>query len=501
MGIVSLLVSCKKNSPPNPSVNSDKPTILTIGVSDIDSVDLTITLNGEVANEGNSATTIRGFCWSYLKDPSVSDSVIRCAYGIGKFSFKIKLLSSDTNFHFRAFATNSFGTSYGKEIVFRINSKSPSILTGNATSINDTTAIINGILIDNGRSNIKESGIIWSLDPNPEIGNSTKVLSSLSLPNIGGKITGLYPGKKYYYRNYAINNVAIGYGSVLFFNTTSKTIYPTIIVNDGIDSLTVSSSADTINIKVLATAKYVNKIKSIAITRQVNSGVVVPIFSLNSYNNKVYSNSYKDYIKGSLSLKDGDFITYKINVTDDSSNSTIAIYKVNVQTINASPQILLGAPNNTVNLYRFFGIKDSYRRYGVGNIDDTRSNSQKIDFLYFFNIVGSWQNVIFSPDYPFTPGTFWGSLTSTWSHKNSTIFKLTPSITASMFDAMDDGVSFLTQLNAIDFSAGTQNSVAVLAVGQVFAFKKSDGKRGFIRVVSIASNPSGQVELLCKTEN
>ena len=73
---------------------------------------------GIIMSEGGSAVTTRGICWSTSQNPTVNDNH---AVDIDtKRSFRINMinLTTNTTYYVRAYATNSFGTSYGNQLVF-----------------------------------------------------------------------------------------------------------------------------------------------------------------------------------------------------------------------------------------------------------------------------------------------------------------------------------------------------------------------------------------------
>ncbi len=78
----------------------------------------TATVAGEVTNDGGSAITERGICWSTSANPSINDSKVIVAGTTGVFSGNLTLLTGSTNYHVRAYATNNVGTSYGSDITF-----------------------------------------------------------------------------------------------------------------------------------------------------------------------------------------------------------------------------------------------------------------------------------------------------------------------------------------------------------------------------------------------
>jgi len=73
---------------------------------------------GNIADDGGSAVTLRGVCWSTATGPT-ADLPSRTQDGTGKGAFVSTLtgLSSRTTYYIRAYATNAAGTAYGQQIM------------------------------------------------------------------------------------------------------------------------------------------------------------------------------------------------------------------------------------------------------------------------------------------------------------------------------------------------------------------------------------------------
>lgn len=275
---------------------------------------------------------------------------------------------------------------------------------------------------------------------------------------------------------------------------------PTVTLNGGATAAFASLTVDTIPLNIIAQADTDLKIKKVTITRAITGQSTKTILD-KSYNERnVIENAFDLIASGSVIIDDGDIITYTVSVTDNKDKVTTANYKVTIASMATSGQILLGAPGNTSNEYRFFGVADNFRRYRAGatGADLAKDNTSKIDFLFFYNSAGSVGNAIYSPDYAFGAGSGWNAETSTWPSKNTTKFKVAD-ITSAAFDALT-GSQFLTELNLIDFSVGTLDRIPNLAAPSVIAYQKGDGKRGLIKVVAISLNNSGSITLVCKAE-
>jgi hypothetical protein len=73
---------------------------------------------GNIINNGGSAVSARGVCWSTSPNPTTADLRTSNGSGSGTFTSNITGLTGGTVYHVRAYATNGAGTSYGEDITF-----------------------------------------------------------------------------------------------------------------------------------------------------------------------------------------------------------------------------------------------------------------------------------------------------------------------------------------------------------------------------------------------
>jgi len=92
------------------------PTVTTSPVSAITSA--TASGGGKVTSDGKLTVTSRGVCWSTAANPDTGDSCTSDGTGKGKFTSSITGLTADTTYHVRAYAVNSAGAGYGKDMTF-----------------------------------------------------------------------------------------------------------------------------------------------------------------------------------------------------------------------------------------------------------------------------------------------------------------------------------------------------------------------------------------------
>jgi hypothetical protein len=96
------------------SASASSPTVTTTTASGVTST--AASSGGNVTSDGGDSVTSRGVCYATSSNPTTpctSDGT-----GTGTFSSSLTGLSASTTYHYRAFATNSVGTSYGSDLTF-----------------------------------------------------------------------------------------------------------------------------------------------------------------------------------------------------------------------------------------------------------------------------------------------------------------------------------------------------------------------------------------------
>lgn len=165
------------------------PTVTTADISEI--TEITAIGGGIVTSDGGATVNSRGVCWSNSPNPTISDFYIVSGSGTGIYSCNIGGLSSNTNYYLRAYATNSTGTAYGLDVIFRT-------IPGNGDA---------GTFIDGRDSKIYN----WvKIDTQVWMAENLAYLPSVSPSNSGSNTT------PYYY--------VVGYegGNVVFAKQTSN---------------------------------------------------------------------------------------------------------------------------------------------------------------------------------------------------------------------------------------------------------------------------------------
>jgi uncharacterized protein (TIGR02145 family) len=94
----------------------------------------------------------------------------------------------------------------------------PVVATTNVSEITQTTALIQGIVKDDGGDAITAKGICWSTSPNPTT-SSDKTIDVSGSNSFTSSLSGLTANTKYHVRAYATNSAGTSYGNEFTFKT------------------------------------------------------------------------------------------------------------------------------------------------------------------------------------------------------------------------------------------------------------------------------------------
>jgi hypothetical protein len=207
----------------NPYFSSNIPIIQTNKISNVDTLGLVLSLNGQVLHPGGSEVTESGFVYATKMGPSISDNKIiskdLSVQFTADFTFELGVL-----YYVNSYAKNSYGVAYGEEIQVKVERAKPTVKTTEVTEIDSTSAVCGGIVTTNGGNPIIAKGMCWSLNPSPTLsdyfsneGDGTGSFSSL--------MTGLLPSTIYYCRSYATTSDGTTYGNTFSFKTVVSKLY------------------------------------------------------------------------------------------------------------------------------------------------------------------------------------------------------------------------------------------------------------------------------------
>ncbi|WP_395753131.1 peptidylprolyl isomerase [Prosthecobacter sp.] len=199
----------------------------------------TATLGGNVTSDGGSTITERGVVVSITSvnnSPTIGGTGVAKFVGTGTtgvFTTSATGLSPVTGYSFKAYATNSIGTTYTSVSTFTTNAQVPTVTTPTYASITATTATLGGNVTSDGGAAITERGVVYSVTTT----NSDPIINGpgvVKFPVSGttgvftANVSSLAPGTGYSFKAYAINSVGTTYTSPAETFTTS-TQAPTVI--------------------------------------------------------------------------------------------------------------------------------------------------------------------------------------------------------------------------------------------------------------------------------
>ena len=202
---------------PVPPVPEGSPTVET---DTAEVTGTTVVLNGNVTAAGNSPVTARGFM--YGTSASNFSNSVECGAGTGSFTANLTDLATCTTYYYKAYATNSVGTSYGEVMQFTTNT--PIVLTKGASVLPSCDgAILRGNVTSNGGIALTARGFLYGTSSNNL--SQTVQANGTGTGSFTSTIAGLAANTTYYYKAYATNSACTAYGEVLSFTPTTGTLY------------------------------------------------------------------------------------------------------------------------------------------------------------------------------------------------------------------------------------------------------------------------------------
>ncbi len=188
------------------------------------------TCNGIIQSPGSTNVTESGFVYSNNPNPFIGGQGVTKVstnplVGNGNFSVTLNNLTPNTTYYVKAFATNSFGTTYGNQIFFITENALAQITTDSVTEITGNKATIHCNIISNLYSALQFTGVVYSNSPNPIAGNpgvttaSTNPLDTLGIYSV--QISNLIPLTTYYVKAYVLNQYGFSYGNEITFTTNN----------------------------------------------------------------------------------------------------------------------------------------------------------------------------------------------------------------------------------------------------------------------------------------
>ncbi len=211
----------------NTVVSGPPPTVTTTGSS-------SITVNSAVASGDItpvlSPVSESGICWGTAPNPDISGSHLATnpLVSSGAFNINITGLLANTLYHYRAYATNGVGTSYGNDLTFTtLPPVLPAVSTTAVSNITAISAATGGDVTDDGGASVTQRGVVWNTTGTPVVPADPSTNNGTGLGSFTSTAQILNASTTYHVRAYATNSVGTAYGSEFTFTTLAPT--PTLL--------------------------------------------------------------------------------------------------------------------------------------------------------------------------------------------------------------------------------------------------------------------------------
>lgn len=212
----------------NTVVSGPAPTVTTTGSS-------AVTVNSATASGDItpvlSPVTESGICWGTAVNPDISGShsATNPVVSSGAFNINITGLVAATLYHYRAYAINGVGISYGADLTFTtLPPVLPTVSTTAASAVTAISAASGGDVTDDGGAAITQRGVCWNTTGTPVITTDPFTTNGTGTGSFTSTAQILNASTTYHLRAYATNSVGTAYGNEITFTTLVPT--PTLLV-------------------------------------------------------------------------------------------------------------------------------------------------------------------------------------------------------------------------------------------------------------------------------
>ncbi len=205
--LTQVYVSITGNLSVLPTVTTDPATLISSSAA---------TLNGALDDDGGELCDC-GFEWGETE--AYGNTTPTQSRTTGQtFAQTITGLDPNKTYHFRAFATNAAGTSYGADRTFTTLVALPAVTTDPATELGTIAATLNGTLDDDG-GELCDCGFEWGLTES--YGKITPAQGKTAGEHFSQLLTRLEPDTVYHFRALASNVFGLSHGIDGAFRTLS----------------------------------------------------------------------------------------------------------------------------------------------------------------------------------------------------------------------------------------------------------------------------------------
>ncbi|MFH0760707.1 MAG: hypothetical protein V2A67_04320 [Bacteroidota bacterium] len=200
------------------------------------SVDVNLT------SQGSSAITRYGVRVG-TTNPPVTGYVSNTDGTLGSHTFtNIAAMSGGVTNYVQIFVENSYGTFLGGVVSFSAPTCAPSIASGGATYVTNTSVHFGGNCTDSNGLSVTAKGICYSSSNSMPTTADSTISCGTGTGEFSYTLTGLTAGTTYYLRTYATNSKGTNYGAIVTITTAVAAIPPSINTTS-ISGITASTAA------------------------------------------------------------------------------------------------------------------------------------------------------------------------------------------------------------------------------------------------------------------
>ncbi len=211
LALIFTITSCKK----------DKEALPKVETSVIEEISGSTALaGGKILDIGSHPIISQGVCYSNTKtNPTIADICIEDETFSQSFQVLVENLIPEIGYYIRAYAQNEIGISYGNVRVFYTIDGLPNVETLDPEEISFSSALVYGLIHDEGNSHATSRGICYATDslfPNLQ-NNCIEALGDDNLFEV--LLEDLMPETSYYIRAFAVNRIDSAFGKTKSFKT------------------------------------------------------------------------------------------------------------------------------------------------------------------------------------------------------------------------------------------------------------------------------------------
>ncbi len=238
------------------------------------------TLGGNITGDGGALVTASGVVYALTSannNPVIGGTGVTNVTGtanIGIFTVNASGLAFNSSYTFKAYATNSAGTSYSTTGTFTtLTANLPTITSPTVTNILNSSATLGGNVTSDGGAAITARGVVWALNTS----STDPIIGGTGVTNVVGTgTTGIFTvsatgfttpaPKTIFFKAYATNSAGTSYTAATSFNTVSLSSLLSLVLSAGTLSPTFDSNT------IGYSASVPNSVSSITVTPTAVSG-------------------------------------------------------------------------------------------------------------------------------------------------------------------------------------------------------------------------------------